>query len=143
MPKVTSRSTRHYSKAQAADALMEELRVWREDLGFYLDDESGNPYAPSRSWTGLVTAHKAGKLFDEMTDWLPDYKGLSADSSATSMTEIVKAGQRTWEHILVEPHKPWTPYINDRQRSVLLRCIRDCYERASSEMALRAKMQGV
>ena len=135
------RRTRPYSKQEAADALMEELHRWREQLGHFLDDEGGHPYSPGRSWTSLVTAHKAGKLLEEMTDWLKEYKGLSNDPSATSMTQIVKAGQRTWEHILLEPHKPWTPYVTDAQRAKLLECVRDCYARATSEMTLRAKMQ--
>lgn len=118
---------------------MEELARWRQDLGYYLDDEAGNPYSPGRSWTRLVTAHKAGTLLEEMTGWLSDYKGLSHDSSATSMTEIVKAGQRTWEHILLEPHKPWTAYIMASQRTKLLECLRDCYTRAAAEMALKAR----
>jgi hypothetical protein len=141
MPKVTFRTTRPYSKGEAEDALMEELRLWRADLRHYLDDEAGNPYSPGRSWTSLVMAHKAGRLFEEMTDWLTEYKGLSNDSSATSMTEIVKAGQRTWEHLLLEPHKPWTPYVTSADRAKLLLCIRDCYARAASEMALRARVQ--
>lgn len=120
---------------------MEELGVWRRELGHYLDAEDGSPYSPGRSWTSLVTAHKAGELLEAMTDWLPDYKGLSHDSSATSMTEIVKAGQRTWEHILIEPHKPWTPYISDAQRAKLLQLISDCYKRAASEQAMRASLQ--
>jgi hypothetical protein len=118
---------------------MEELRRWREELGHFLDDEAGGPYSPSRSWTSLVTAYKNGRLLEAMTDWLPDWNGLSHDSSATSMTEIVKAGQRTWEHILLEPNKPWTPYVTDADRAVLLRLLRDCYGRASAELALRAK----
>jgi len=141
LPKVTPRTTRSYSKAEAEDALMEELRGWRRDLGHYLDDEAGNPYSPGRSWTSLVTAHKADRLLEEMTDWLSNYKGLSNDSSATSMTEIVKAGQRTWEHVLLEPHKPWTLYITSAHRAKLLLCIRDCYARAASEMALRARVE--
>ena len=142
MPRVTTRATRRYSEAEAADALMEVLAQWRRELGHFLDDDSGNPYSPGRSWTSLVTAHKQGRLFEEMTGWLAEYKGLSHDSSATSMTEIVKAGQRTWEHILLEPHKPWTPYITDAHRAKVLGCIRDCYARAASELAMRAKLRG-
>jgi hypothetical protein len=74
-----------------------------------------------------------------MTDWLPGWNGLTHDSSATSMTEIVKAGQRTWEHILLEPNKPWTPYVTDADRAVLLRLLRECYARAARELSLRAK----
>jgi hypothetical protein len=142
MPKITSRTTPPSSKAEAAEALMSELQGWRENLTYYLDDEGGGPYWSGRSWTSFVTAHKRGALFEEMTDWLTEYKGPSNNSAATSMTEIVKAGQRTWEHILLEPHKPWTPYITEYHRAKLLRCIRDCYTRAASEKELRAKMLG-
>jgi hypothetical protein len=141
LPKTTDRKTHPYLKAQAEDLLMEELRIWRQELGHYLDAEDGSPYSPGRSWTSLVTAHKEGKLLEHMTDWLPAYKGLSHDSSATSMTEIVKAGQRTWEHILLEPHKPWTPYVSAAQRAKLLELLRDCYQRAANEMAMRAKLE--
>ena len=141
MPRVTERATRPYSRDEAANALMEELQRWREELGHYLDDEGGNPYSPGRSWTGLRVAHREGRLFDAMTDWLADYKGLSHNSAATSMVEIVKAGQRTWEHILIEPHKPWTPYVTTAHRAKLLESLRDCYARAASEVGLRAKVQ--
>lgn len=107
MPKITQRATRRHSREEAANALMEDLQRWREQLGHFLDDEGGNPYSPGRSWTSLRVAHREGRLLDAMTDWLADYRGLSHDSAATSMVEIVKAGQRTWEHILIEPHKPW------------------------------------
>ena len=141
MPRVTDRATRPYSREEAAQALMDELRRWREDLGHYLDDEAGNPYSPGRSWTALCVAHREGQLFESVTDWLADYKGLSHNSAATSMVEIVKAGQRTWEHVLIEPHKPWTPYVSSAHRAKLLESIRDCYARATSEVALRAKVQ--
>jgi hypothetical protein len=141
MPKVTSRTTPPHSKADAEEALMEHLSVWRQNLGHFLDDEAGNPYSPGRSWTSLVQAHKADRLLEEMTDWLDDYAGLSHESSATSMTEIVKAGQRTWEHMLLEPHRPWTPYVSAAHRAKLLLCLRDCYKRAADEMALHAKMK--
>ena len=82
MPKITSRTTRPHSKSEAEDALMEELRLWRHDLRHYLDDEAGNSYLPGRSWTRFVMAHKDGRLFEEMTDWLADYNRLSnLDSS--------------------------------------------------------------
>jgi len=141
MPKVTSRATRPYTLHEAEDALMEELRLWREQLGHYLDDESGRPYSPGHSWTSFVVAHRDKRLIEHMTEWLPGYRGLSHDSAATSMVEIVKAGQRTWEHILLESHKPWTPYITNAQRAKLLKCLCDCYQRAASNLELRAKME--
>ncbi len=140
MPRITQRATRPYSRDEAAEALMEELQRWREHLGYFLDDEGGNPYSPGRSWTSLRVAHREGRLFEAMTDWLAAYKGLSHDSSATSMVEIVKAGQRTWEHILIEPHKPWTPYVTTAHRAKLLEALRDCYARAASEVGHRAKL---
>lgn len=63
MAKVTYRATQPQSKSQATDALIAELRGWRENLGYYLDGEG--------------------------------------------------AGQRAWEHLLIESHKAWTPYIAD------------------------------
>jgi hypothetical protein len=122
---------------------MERLERWREGLGQFLDDEAGGPYSPSRSWTGLRIAHREGRLLDAMTDWLPDYNGLAANSSATSMTEIVKAGQRTWEHILLEPNQPWTPYVTDTQRQKLLECLHDCYGRAARELKSRVAAQAL
>jgi len=70
MPRITQRATRPYSRDEAAEALMEELQRWRERLGYFLDDEGGNPYSPGRSWTSLRVAHREGRLFEAMTDWL-------------------------------------------------------------------------
>jgi hypothetical protein len=143
MPRSTTRLPGQHSKSEAEELLMEELERWREGLGHFLDDAAGGQYSPSRSWTGLRIAHRDGRLLDEMTEWLPGYKGLGANSSATSMTEIVKAGQRTWEHILLEPNQPWTPYVTDTQRQKLLECLRDCYDRAARELKTRVAAQAL
>jgi len=141
MPKVTSRATRPHSRQKAADALMDELERWRVELGHFPRCEGGNPYSPGQSWTSFVVAHRESRLIEHMTEWLADYRGLSNDSAATSMIEIVKAGQRTWQHILLEPNKPWTPHVSNAQRAKLLECLRDCYARAASHLAMRVKLE--
>jgi hypothetical protein len=141
MPRPTTRThTPACSKPEAEAHLIATLSGWRAQLGTFLDDTGGNPYSPSRSWQALMRAHNGGKLLAYMTEWLDEYKSLPCNGYADAMVQIVKCGQRTWEHILLEPNQPWTPYITDRQRAALLKCLTDCYKRAASEMDLRASI---
>lgn len=141
MARVTTRRPTTCSREEAADALMLRLESWRTSLRPFLDDEAGGQYTPNRSWTGLKQAHQAGDLIGTVTAWFASPQTYAHSPSAMAMAEIVKSGQRTWEHILIEPNRPWSMHVGDAVRANVLALLAECYGRASDGMALRAKIQ--
>jgi hypothetical protein len=65
------------AKERAANALMAALEDWAASLGDHVSKANGTRYFPTRSIPGMRRAHDDGALFEELTEWLPDYHGLA------------------------------------------------------------------
>lgn len=119
------------NRQAAADALMEELEEWAKSLGDAgVRRADGARYFPSRQIDRMMrTAHKEGRLFEALTDWLPSYRGLrtssGGDAYANRMRDIVEHGCPLWESIVAESGRPWSEYITSDQRRILLRVVAD------------------
>jgi hypothetical protein len=63
------------AKQSAADALMQALEEWAKSLGDAgVTRRDGARYFPSRQMGRTMrTAHREGRLFEALTEWLPTY----------------------------------------------------------------------
>lgn len=121
------------SKQAAADALMEALEDWARSLGEAgVRRSDGARYCPSRQIDRTMrTAHREGRLFEALTEWLPSYHGLrttaGGDAYANRMRDIVEHGCPLWESVVAEVGRPWSAYITDQQRQMLHRVVADVH----------------
>ena len=72
----------------------------------------------------LRKAYEAGELIDWMHRAMENYPGdgnldnlaaLNLDNLA-AMARTIKRGLPTWEHVLIRPGEPWTPYVTPKAR---------------------------
>lgn len=113
------------AELRAADALMDALEGWAKSLGDAgVTRSDGARYFPSRQLDRTMrAAHREGRLFSALTEWLPTYRGLrtraGADAYANRMRDIVEHGCPLWETVVAEDDRPWSPYVTREQRQIL------------------------
>jgi hypothetical protein len=135
------------SMEAAADALMEALEDWAKRLGEAgVRRSDGARYFPSRQIDRTMrAAHREGRLFEALTEWLPNYRGLrttvGGDTYANRMRDIVEHGCPLWESVVAEVGRPWSPYITAQQRQMLHRVVADVHAEIARGQRLRAKVQ--
>lgn len=131
------------SEQAAADALMEALEEWARSLGKAgVKRSDGARYFPSRQVDRMMrTAHREGRLFEALTDWLPSYRGLRTSSAgqayANRMRDIVEHGCPLWESVVAEVDRPWSAYITAEQRQMLHRVAADVHAEIARGSRLR------
>lgn len=131
----------------AADALMEALEAWAKSLGDAgVKRRDGARYFPSRQLDRTMrAAHQEGRLFEELTSWLPDYHGLrtkaGADDYANRMRDIVEHGCPLWESVVAETGQPWSDYITPEQRRILNKVADDVNDEIQRGKRLRAQLR--
>jgi hypothetical protein len=133
------------TKSQAEHALMDALEEWATSLGEHgVTKENGTHYFPSRQITQMRRAHDDGQLIEYLTDWLPKYRGLRTrpgdQEYANRMRDIVEHHRPIWEQIVAARDEPWTPFVTDEQRRVLLRVAEDVDGEIARGQRLRAKL---
>lgn len=133
------------TKRSAADALMEALEDWAKSLGEAgVKRSDGARYFPSRQIDrGMRRAHREGRLFEALTEWLPSYRGLrrssGGDAYANRMRDIVEHGCPLWESVVAEVGRPWSDYITPEQRQMLHRIVGDVHAEIARGQRLRAQ----
>lgn len=70
-------------------------------------------------------AHATGNLIRELCGAMERYKSTGDEYYLRPMAEAIKRGLETWEHVLIRPGEPWTPYVTPAARSGARRCIAD------------------
>jgi hypothetical protein len=134
------------NKQLAADALMEALEDWAKSLGEAgITRSDGARYFPSRQIDRTMRrAHREGRLFEALTEWLPSYRGLrtsaGADAYANRMRDIVEHGCPLWESIVAEVGRPWSAYITPQQRQILHQVVADVHSEIARGQRLRAQI---
>lgn len=135
------------TKQAAADALMDALEDWARSLGEAgVRRSDGARYFPSRQIDrSMRRAHKEGRLFEELTGWLPSYRGLrtkpGGDAYANRMRDIVEHGCPLWESVVAEIGRPWTPFITPEQRQILHRVVADVHDEIARGERLKADLR--
>ncbi len=135
------------SERAAADALMEALEDWAKSLGQAgVQRIDGAKYFPSRQMGRLMrAAHRDGRLFEALTEWLPRYRGLRTSATghayANRMRDIAEHGCPLWEEVVAEVGRPWSAYITDEQRQVLLQVAADVHSEIARGERLRAQIR--
>jgi hypothetical protein len=132
------------AKERAANALMAALEGWAASLGDHVSKANGTRYFPTRSIPGMRRAHDDGALFEELTEWLPDYHGLGHakdQTAADRMAEFVIKGLPCWEEIVADPNAQWAPYISASDRAILNQVMADARARAGRLQRSRAAAQ--
>jgi hypothetical protein len=134
-------------KQSAADALMEALEAWAKSLGEAgVTRSDGARYFPSRQVDRMMRkAHSDGRLFEELTDWLPRYRGLrtsrEGEGYANRMRDIVEHGCPLWESVVAEVHQPWSQYVTVEQRRMLHQVVADVHSEIARGEHLQARMR--
>jgi hypothetical protein len=89
-------------------------------------------------------AHEDVQLIEYLSDWLPQYRDLPTRAGdqeyANRMRDIVEHGRPIWEQIAARLDEPWTAFVTDAQRHVLLRVAADVDAEIARGQRLRAKM---
>jgi hypothetical protein len=131
----------------AADALMDALEEWAKSLGNAgVKRSDGARYFPSRQMDRSIrAAHREGRLFESLTEWLPKYRGLRTSPNghayANRMRDIVEHGCPLWESVVAEVDRPWSHYIAPEHRRMLHRIVADVHEEIARGERLRAKIR--
>ena len=131
---------------QAADALMDALEDWARSLGDAgVTTVNGKRYFPSRQIDrSMRRAHAEGRLFEELTHWLPTYRGLRTKQSdqayADRMRDIVEHGCPLWEDVVSDPTAPWASEITSDQRAILRQVRADVDNEIARGKTLQIKM---
>lgn len=109
-------------RAAAADRLMQALEDWAASLGDAgVQRADGARYFPARQMhRGMRKAHQEGRLFESLTDWLPDWR-YRANAFTERMKDIVRHDAPLWEDIVAKEDEPWSAYITPEQRAHLRR----------------------
>ena len=125
----------------AADALMEALEEWAASLGDAgVRRADGARYFPARQMGRLMRqAHKDGELFERLTDWLPDWR-FRGNAYTERMKDIVRHGAPLWEEVVAAEGCPWSPYISQEQRQMLLKIVARIHAEIASGDRLRAQI---
>lgn len=135
------------TKRSAADALMEALEDWAKSLGDAgVRRSDGARYFPSRQIDrSMRRAHREGRLFEALTDWLPSYRGLrtskGGEAYANRMRDIVEHGCPLWEAVVAEAGRPWSEYITPEQRRMLHQVVSDVHAEIARGQRLRAQIR--
>src|SRR3954467_4681201 len=104
---------------------MAALEDWAKSLGEAgITRSDGARYFPSRQIDRTMRrAHREGRLFEALTDWLPSYRGLrissGGDAYANRMRDIAEHGCPLWESVVAEVGQSWSAYITTEQRGML------------------------
>ena len=92
----------------------------------------------------IRAAHREGKLFERLTDWLPHYRGLrtspNGEAYANRMRDLVEHGAKLWEEVVADTGQTWTPYITAGQRAILNQIAADVRAEIARGQRLRAQM---
>jgi len=124
-----------------ANALLAALEDWAKSLGEAgITRSDGAGYFPSRQVDRTMRrAHREGRLFEALTEWLPSYCGLrtsiGVDAYANRMRDIVEHGCPLWESIVAELGRPWSAHITPKQRRILHRSWPTCTARSPAGRA--------
>jgi hypothetical protein len=135
------------TRQTAADTLMSALEDWASSLGEAgVKRSDGARYFPSRQLDRTMRkAHSEGRLFEALTEWLPNYRGLrtkrGADAYANRMRDIAEHGCPLWEEVVAEVGQPWSDYITPEQRSLLLKVAADVHLEIERGERLRAQIR--
>lgn len=70
-------------------------------------------------------AHDEGRLIHALCTAMEKYEPKGDEYYLRPMAEAIKRDLPTWEHVLIRPGEPWTPYVTPRARRGAQRCIKE------------------